>query len=36
MKDMFTEINLRFERFLKKNENNVHIYIKNNYIYSLL
>lgn len=36
MKEMFTEINLRFESFLKNNENNINIYIKNNYLYSLL
>ena len=36
MKSLFTEINIRFERFLKKNENNINIYIKNNYLYSLL
>lgn len=36
MKEMFTEINLIVERFFKKNENNIHIYIKNNYLYSLL
>lgn len=36
MKSLFTEIDLIFESFLKKNENNINIYIKNNYLYSLL
>lgn len=36
MKEMFTGVNIRFESFLKKNENNINIYIKNNYLYSLL
>lgn len=33
MKDIFTQIDLIFERFLKNNKNNMNIYIKNNYLY---
>lgn len=36
MKNLFTEINLVLERFHENNKECINIYIKNNYLYSLL